>query len=558
MSDLRRALIWGLFTLSLVMLWDGWNTANGRPSLFAPQPVATSKSAPTAASTTAATASHKAEAGAGAATTTSTALATSEVIRISTDVMHVALDTRGGSLVELDLLKHREERTDADPVAHAVRLFSHTGAQIYQADSGLLAALSADPALPNHQTVMTLLPGPLQLQEGQNELTVVFESPEVGGVRLRKSYVFHRGDYTVQVRHEVINHGAAAVAPQLYLQLVRHGEVSSQSMFMAPSAFTGPAVYTDEAKYQKVEFSDIQKGKASHATRADNGWVAMVQHYFTSAWLMADKLPREFRTRTEGSNLYSVSMLLSLPAIAPGASYVVPAQLYAGPQEEYKLAALAPGLDLVKDYGWLAILAKPLFWLLDKLHGLIGNWGWAIVALVVMLKAAFYGLNASAYRSMGKMKAINPRIMALRERLKDKPQEMQQEMMRIYREEKVNPIGGCLPILVQMPVFIALYWVLLSAVEMRDAPWIFWVTDLSVKDPFYVLPLVMTASTLLQTWLNPTPPDPVQAKMMWAMPLVFSVMFFFFPAGLVLYWVTNNLLSILQQWLINRQLGIKH
>ena len=217
---------------------------------------------------------------------------------------------------------------------------------------------------------------------------------------------------------------------------------------------------------------------------------------------------------------------------------------------------MAPGLDLVKDYGYFTILAKPLFWLLDHLYGLLKNWGWSIVALVVLLKIAFYWLNAAAYRSMAKMKAINPKVMEMRERLKDKPQQMQQEMMRIYREEKVNPLGGCLPIVVQIPFFIALYWVLLSSVEMRNAPWIGWINDLSAKDPYYILPLLMTGSTMFQTWLNPTPPDPVQAKMMWIMPLVFSVMFFVFPAGLVLYWLTNNLLSIAQQWFINSQLGV--
>jgi YidC/Oxa1 family membrane protein insertase len=282
----------------------------------------------------------------------------------------------------------------------------------------------------------------------------------------------------------------------------------------------------------------------------------MVQHYFASAWLHTAAAPREFYTRKVDTNLYSVGMLFPLAAIEPGASRSIEHQLFIGPQEEKKLEALAPGLELVKDYGWFTILAKPLFWLLDQLHKLLGNWGWSIVALVVLLKAAFYWLNASAYRSMAKMKAINPRVMELRERYKDKPQQMQQEMMRIYREEKVNPLGGCLPIVVQIPFFIALYWVLLSSVEMRNAPWIGWITDLSVKDPYYVLPLLMTASTLLQTWLNPTPPDPVQAKMMWIMPLVFSVMFFVFPAGLVLYWLTNNLLSIAQQWTINRSLGV--
>jgi YidC/Oxa1 family membrane protein insertase len=254
--------------------------------------------------------------------------------------------------------------------------------------------------------------------------------------------------------------------------------------------------------------------------------------------------------------LYAISMIAQLPAVAPGATAAQTATLFAGPQEENKLAALAPGLELVKDYGVLTMLAKPLFWLLDKLHAALGNWGWAIVALVVLLKIAFYWLNASAYRSMAKMKAVNPRVMELRERYKDEPQKMQQEMMRIYREEKVNPLGGCLPIVVQMPFFIALYWVLLSSVEMRNAPWIGWIKDLSAIDPYYILPLLMTGSTVLQTWLSPTPTDPVQAKMMWIMPLVFSVFFFFFPAGLVLYWLTNNLLSIAQQWFINRQLGV--
>jgi len=249
-------------------------------------------------------------------------------------------------------------------------------------------------------------------------------------------------------------------------------------------------------------------------------------------------------------------MILPLGPVAAGSNKTVAATLFAGPQEERKLAELAPGLELVKDYGWFTILAKPLFWLLTHLHALFGNWGWAIVALVVLLKVAFYWLNASAYRSMAKMKAINPKVMALRDRLKDKPQEMQQEMMRIYREEKVNPLGGCLPIVAQMPFFIALYWVLLSSVEMRNAPWVGWITDLSARDPYVILPLLMTATSLFQTWLNPTPPDPMQAKMMWIMPLVFSIMFFFFPAGLVLYWLTNNILSIAQQYFINKQLGV--
>jgi YidC/Oxa1 family membrane protein insertase len=286
----------------------------------------------------------------------------------------------------------------------------------------------------------------------------------------------------------------------------------------------------------------------------------MVQHYFASAWLLGatadDKRPREFFTRKVDTNQYAVGMIVPLGELAPGATQTLDARLFAGPQEEDKLSQLAPGLELVKDYGWLTILSKPLFWLLTQLHKLMGNWGWAIVGLVVLLKIAFYWLNATAYRSMAKMKAVGPRVAEMRERLKDKPQQMQQEMMRIYREEKVNPLGGCLPIFVQMPFFIALYWVLLASVEMRNAPWIGWITDLSAKDPYFILPLLMTATSLFQTWLNPIPADPMQAKLMWIMPLVFSVMFFVFPAGLVLYWLTNNILSIAQQYAINKQLGV--
>ena len=335
---------------------------------------------------------------------------------------------------------------------------------------------------------------------------------------------------------------------------------SGESSFY--STFTGPAVYTAAKKYQKVEFSDIKKKNADFEKQSSDGYVSMVQHYFASAWMLPEGVQRSISI--DGVDIgspvadccYRATMITPLDVIAPGASKVVDAKFFAGPQVETEMEKLAPGLELVKDYGWLTILAKPLYWLLDKLHGFIQNWGWSIVALVVLLKAAFYWLNAKAYASMAKMKAVNPKITEMRERLKDNPQQMQQEMMRIYREEKVNPMGGCFPIMIQIPVFIALYWVLLSSVEMRNVPWILWIRDLSSPDPFYILPLVMTATTLLQTALNPTPPDPMQAKMMWFMPLIFSVMFFFFPAGLVLYWITNNILSILQQWIINTRMGV--
>jgi YidC/Oxa1 family membrane protein insertase len=386
-------------------------------------------------------------------------------------------------------------------------------------------------------------------------LSVRFESPDLGGVKLVKTWTVKRGAYDIAVRHEVVNTGTTPVEPKLYLQLVRDGnKPPGESSFY--STFTGPAVFTQEKKYQKVEFKAIEENKAEFEKQSSSGYVAMVQHYFASAWLLPDGLPRENFARKVDSNLYSVGMIAALDSIAPGASKTLDARLFVGPQVETSMEKLAPGLELVKDYGWLTILSKPLYWLLDQLHKILGNWGWSIVGLVLLLKIMFYWLNAKAYASMAKMKAINPKITEMRERLKDKPQQMQQEMMRIYREEKVNPMGGCFPIMIQIPVFIALYWVLLSSVEMRNAPWVGWIHDLSAPDPFFILPVLMTLSTLLQTALNPAPPDPMQAKMMWLMPLMFSVMFFFFPAGLVLYWLTNNLLSIAQQWIINTRMGV--
>ncbi|HEY9110026.1 MAG TPA: membrane protein insertase YidC, partial [Roseateles sp.] len=431
-------------------------------------------------------------------------------------------------------------------------------AQHYRAQTGLVGGSTA---LPTHNTPMTAVEGPRELEAGQNELKLRLESAEVGGVKLVKTFTFKRGVYTVGVTHEVINAGTAPVTPQVYLQLVRDGSTVTGGAAFTPS-FTGPAVYNSNSKFKTLKFEDIDKGKVDIEKQADDGWVSMVQHYFASAWLVNEPGKREFFVQKRpgqagvAPDTYATGMVFTLPTLAPGASTSKDAVLFAGPQEENNLSALAPELERVKDYGVFHIIAKPLFWLLDKLHGVIGNWGWTIVALVLLLKIALYSLNASAYKSMARMKAVAPRINEMKERLKDKPQEMQQEMMKIYREEKINPIGGCLPIFLQMPIFMALYWVLLSTVEMRQAPWILWITDLSVRDPYFILPLLMMASSLFQVWLNPPAQDPVQQKMMWIMPVAFGIMFFVFPAGLVLYWLTNNILSIAQQWLINRRLGV--
>jgi YidC/Oxa1 family membrane protein insertase len=567
MNDIRRTILWVIFGFSMVLLWDQWQIAQGnKPTFFPSTPVAPTATAPAgsasapgnavpnavpAATSAAAPASPGAVPGAAdGAAPAATPAAPRERITVTTDVLRVTFDSEGGTLVRAELLKHSVDSA-ADKTTSTFVLMDQSPASVYVAQSGLIGG-----DFPTHKVPMTFS-GDRELKEGSNDLSVRFESPVQGGVKLVKTYTFSRGGYDVAVKHEVINQGSAPVTPQLYVQLVRGATTSGGSFITNPTGtFTGPAVYTDAQKYQKVEFTDIDKNKAEFEKEATSGWVAMVQHYFASAWILPDGVKRENFVRKLDNTLYSVGMIAPLQTVAAGASQAINATLFVGPQEEKTLERVAPGLDLVKDYGIFTILAKPLYWLMDKIHSVLGNWGWSIMALVLVIKIAFYWLQAKGYESMAKMKAINPKIMAMRERFKDKPQEMQQEMMRIYREEKVNPMGGCFPIMVQIPVFIALYWVLLSSVEMRNAPWIGWIRDLSTPDPYFILPVVMTLTTLLQTALNPTPPDPMQAKLMWFMPLAFSVMFFFFPAGLVLYWITNNVLSIAQQWIINTRMGV--
>jgi YidC/Oxa1 family membrane protein insertase len=561
MNDIRRSILWVVFGLSMVLIWDKWQIHNGHKPTFFPgsAPVSSAPASPNGtpaaadASLPAATSANPASAAAAAGEAPGGAPgAVAQRHEVSSDVLKLVFNSEGGSLIGAQLLKHAEAtRQSKDQTQQPFTLLTQSNDHVYVAQTGLIGG-----SFPTHKTPMTLVGGEATtLAEGRDELQVRFESAEVGGVKLVKTYTLRRGHYDIGVKHEVQNVGGQPVSPQLYLQLVRDGsKLSSETPFY--STFTGPAVYTTEKKYQKIEFANIEKNKTEFVKNTSDGYVAMVQHYFASAWLLADGVTRENFVRQVDKNLFAVGSISSLPAIAPGQSQAVESRLFLGPQEEKVLETIAPGLELVKDYGWLTILAKPLYWLLEKIHGYVGNWGWAIVLLVVLIKAAFYWLNASAYRSMAKMKKINPRIMEMRERLKGNPQAMQQEMMKMYREEKVNPLGGCFPILIQIPVFIALYWVLLSSVEMRNAPWQLWITDLSSPDPYFILPLVMAITTMIQTALNPLPPDPLQAKLMWLMPLMFSVMFFFFPSGLVLYWITNNVLTIAQQAVINKSMGV--
>ncbi len=541
--DIQRTVLWVVFSLSLLLLWDNWMRYNGKPSLFFP--TATQQAAPAAGSAPA----NKGDvpqastpAATPAAVPSAAPQAKSETVTITTDVFKADIDTLGGEIKRLELLQHKDP---VDPTKHMV-LFEADPNHTYLGQTGLIGG-----PFPNHKSVFVAKPGPRTL-DGNNELQLVLES-EQNGVKLVKTFTFKRGDYEIGLKHEVINNSDAPVSPSLYLQLVRDGnKPEGTSKFY--STFTGPAVYTEEEKFQKMTFEDIEKGKAKHAAKSNTGWIALVQHYFVSAFLPPQNLPREIYTKKVDANLYAVGTILPLGTIAPGASATMQTPLYSGPEVSSTLEKLAPGLELVKDYGWLTIIAKPIFWLMTQIHKVLGNWGWTIIVLTILIKLAFFPLSAASYRSMAKMKTVTPKMQNIRERFKSDPAKMNQAMMELYRTEKINPLGGCLPIVVQIPVFIALYWVLLASVEMRNAPWLGWIHDLASPDPFYILPVVMAVSMFVQTKLNPTPPDPVQAKVMMVMPIVFSVMFFFFPSGLVLYWVVNNVLSITQQWVITKKI----
>ncbi|VVE72714.1 insertase [Pandoraea pnomenusa] len=544
--DIKRTVLWVIFALSVVMLFDNWQRANGHSSLFFPTPEVSTPAATGTNKTPANDLPQGANAGAAAgnAPGNAPAAATAQKVRITTDVYEADISTQGGTLSFLALTKW----PDAEEADKHVVLFDNTPSQQYFARTGLIGG-----DFPNHNDIFTQVPGPTTMTG--DTLTVKFESPVKGGLQLVRAYTFHRGSYVIDVSNTIVNKTDAAIKPTLYMELVRDGREISGAKFS--HTFTGPAVYSSDEKFQKITFSDIDKDKAKYIKQSSDGWIGMVQHYFATAWIPKEGAERDNYIGKLDNGLYRVGVKQPLASIPAGGTETVDARLFAGPQEEHMLEQIAPGLELTKDYGYFTILAKPLFWLLSKLHGLLGNWGWAIIAVTVIIKLIFFPLSAASYKSMARMKEITPRMQALRERYKSDPQKMNAALMELYKTEKVNPFGGCIPIVIQIPVFIALYWVLLSSVEMRGAPWLGWIHDLSTQDPYYILPVLMAVSMFIQTKLNPTPPDPMQAKMMMFMPLIFSVMFLFLPSGLVLYYVVNNSLSIAQQWSINRMLGTK-
>ncbi|WP_133649745.1 membrane protein insertase YidC [Paraburkholderia flava] len=552
--DIKRTVLWVIFFMSAVMLFDNWQRDHGRPSMFFPSATQTHTAASAApGTTTPGTPSADLPASSAAGTTaaapgnTAASAAPAQLVPFSTDVYSGEIDTRGGTLSKLSLVK----QGDGKQPDLVITLFDRTADHTYLARTGLLGG-----DFPNHTDIFTPVAGQVHALTGDaKSFQLSFESPVKGGVKVVKTYTFTRGSYVIGVDTKIVNVGTVPVTPTVYMELVRDSQPVETPRFS--HTFIGPAVYTSEHHFQKMSFSDVDKNKQDYATSADNGWIAMVQHYFASAWIPQQGVKRDIYVEKFDSSLYRVGVKEPVATIAPGQSADVSARLFAGPDEERMLEGIAPGLELVKDYGWVTIIAKPLFWLLEKIHGFVGNWGWAIILLTLLIKAVFFPLSAASYKSMARMKAITPRMQALRERFKGDPQKMNASLMELYKTEKVNPFGGCLPVVIQIPVFISLYWVLLSSVEMRGAPWMLWINDLSQPDPFYILPVLMAVSMFLQTRLNPTPPDPIQAKMMMFMPIAFSVMFFFFPAGLVLYYVVNNVLSIAQQYYITRMMGAK-
>lgn len=474
------------------------------------------------------------------------AQAVGQRISVITDTLDVEIDTQGGDVRKVTLPKHTAHGDATKPFI----LMQDKPAAYFVAQSGLLGQ-----GLPNHTSTWTTALDKYVLK-GEDKLEVILTNTETPGLTVNKTFTFVRGSYVVDVRYDIGNESAVAVSPNAYFQFLRDGNPpegeSAGNMFTGVVTFTGPAVYTDAKKFQKVDFSAIDKNKQDHDKESTDGWIAMVQHYFVSAWLPADKTKREFFTKKVSEKLYSAGVIVPMNVIAPGGSASVSMPLYVGPQEQDKLKKLAPGLDLVVDYGWLTVLAYPMFAVLSWINNIVSNWGWTIIIFTILLKLVFFPLNQKAGKSMAHMKHLAPKVEALKARYGDDKLKMNQAMMELYKTEKINPLGGCLPILIQMPFLIAMYWVLLGAVELRNAPWLGWITDLSTPDPYYILPVIMGASMLIQTKLNPTPPDPVQAKVMMMMPIVFSVMFFFFPAGLVLYWTMQNILGIGQQWYINK------
>ncbi|MEJ2565476.1 MAG: membrane protein insertase YidC [Gammaproteobacteria bacterium] len=545
--DNQRLILFAALSVVIVLLWQAWQKDYGPPPQVK-SPTSTAESTvPSASDIPAAPAGQKKPAAAASspaspAVAAETGMEKGERIHVQTDVFRAVIDTRGGDLRDVSFPRYP---VSVDKPNQPFQLLNDDTAKIFVAQSGLLANTAA----PNHHAQYHAAQKDYKLANGASELKVPLTWTSDQGITVTKTYTFHRGSYVVDVSFDVTNNGKQAWKGRQYRQFER-ARVGRKSRFIY--TFIGGAISSVENKYEKLSFDKMQKDPLSSDLKG--GWAAMVQHYFLAAWVPGQKETNHYYTKSLGDDLYVLGLSSAEKTIPAGGKGDFDSRLYVGPKLQDKLAAVAPHLELTVDYGLLTFIAKPIFWLLKHLHGLLGNWGWSIILLTMFIKLAFYKLSAASYRSMANMRRMQPKMAQLRERYGDDRQRMSQAMMELYKKEKINPLGGCLPIVIQIPVFISLYWVLLGSVELRQADFIFWIHDLSTKDPYYVLPLIMGISMFVQQRLSPAPPDPIQAKVMMALPVVFTLFFAFFPAGLVLYWIVNNVLSIAQQWYITHNL----
>ena len=560
--DIQRMVLVLIFGMSAVFLWNEWQKfthPQPAPTVAAAQSGASSGTAspPSSSSVLPSTPSSAAPPAPGTAAIpgstpalpASTAAAPAgERITLETDLLRVVVNTTGGVIEEVDLKTEQGTVDKTKPY----QLLLKTNDRIHIEQAGLLGD-----GLPNHKTEYTATPGSRTL-EGTEPLQLRLSAPVTQGAsagsKVDQVITLRRGSYVIEVAFEIANASQQPIAATAYFHLLRDNKMPAGESSMVPT-YTGAAVYTEMDKFKKVDWSDIEKRKIKFATKSDNGWVAMVEHYFVAAIVPPPKTEHEVYA-DKVDELYRAGVKISAPAIAPGTTGRIAAPIYVGPQQQDVLEKTAPGLELVVDYGIFHVIAAPLFALLSWLYNLVGNWGWAIILLTILIKAVFYPLNAASARSMAKLKVLGPKMKALQEQYANDKQQLQIRMMEMYKIEKINPLGGCLPIVVQIPVFIALYWVLLGAVELRHAPWWGWIQDLSAPDPWYILPVLYAFTAWIQVKLQPAAPgmDPMQQKIMQFMPLIFSVMFVFFPSGLVLYWFVQNVLTIVQQWHVNRML----
>ena len=465
-------------------------------------------------------------------------------ITITTDTFKVTIGSKGGDINSVRLLQYPTSlETPDDPFV----LMNNTEAEYFVAQSGLQSTTGE---APNHHAIFDVERTEYTLAEGQDELRVPLRWQSDEGVTVTKTYIFRRDRYLIDLEYDIQNASGNAMAFNQYRQLRRKPVTDDETQSFIYT-FIGGVVSTDQDPYEKIKFEDFND--VTNQTRTTGGWAAIIEHYFLGAWIPGQGESNSIYTKSLSSpERYIIGLQSDTVQVGAGETGKMTTGFFVGPKIQERMKAVAPNLDLTVDYGFLSVIAKPIFWLLQKIHSIVGNWGWAIVGVTMCIKLVFYKLSEASYRSMARMRKLQPQLASLKERYGDDRAKMGQATMDLYKKEKVNPLGGCLPILVQIPVFISLYWVLLESVELRQAPWILWIKDLSLMDKFYVLPVIMGVTMFIQQKLNPAPVDPIQAKVFMAMPFVFTIFFAFFPAGLVLYWVVNNTLSIAQQYYITR------